>query len=146
MSLCACSRLFQKLSAAIKALISPRRLWAEGTSKKPPQMGQFIGGGGQLGCNRVKHQAQCKSPGGCLQVMGVNPNPRLRKGFKPRNTRSTRKNGTLPRISRIPQFSRLSILATCLNPQHFAPSCRGQPSLGEDSEPVNNRSFSLDLL
>src|SRR6266550_1366798 len=36
------------------------------------------------------------------------------------------------RISRIPRFSRLSILATCLNPQHFAPSCRGQPPLGED--------------
>src|SRR6266700_5342824 len=61
------------------------------------------------------------------------PNPRLRKEFKARNTRNTRKNGTLPRISRIPRSSRLSILATCLNPQHFAPSCRGQPPLGEDS-------------
>src|SRR6266487_6373987 len=43
------------------------------------------------------------------------PNPRLRKGFKPRNTRNTRKNGTLPRISRIPRSSRLSIL-TDINP------------------------------
>src|SRR6266567_6750350 len=60
------------------------------------------------------------------------PNPRLRKRFKPQTTRNTRKNGTLPRISRIPRFSRPSLLAACLNPQHFAPSCRGQPPLGED--------------
>ena len=39
MSFWACSRLFQKLSAAIRALISPKRLCAPGTSKKPPQMG-----------------------------------------------------------------------------------------------------------
>ena len=51
----ACSRLFQKFSAAIRALISPRRFCAPGTSKKPPQMGQFIRRGGQLGCNIVKH-------------------------------------------------------------------------------------------
>src|SRR5213593_4674957 len=67
MSFCACSRLFQKLSAAIRALTSPRRFWAPATSKKPPQMGQFIGGGRQLGSNGVKHwrnvgrrQAACK--------------------------------------------------------------------------------------
>src|SRR6266568_286784 len=66
------------------------------------------------------------------------PNPRLRKGFKPRNTRNTRKIATLPRISRIPRSSRLSILATCLNPQHFAPSCRGRPPLGEDSGHSNS--------
>src|SRR6266568_2468886 len=56
------------------------------------------------------------------------PNPRLRKRFKPQTTRNPRKNGTLPRISRIPRFSRLSILAACLNPHHFAPSSRGQPA------------------
>ena len=55
MSFWACSRLFQKFSAAIRALISPRRFCAPGTSKKPPQMGQFLGGGRQLGCDGVEH-------------------------------------------------------------------------------------------
>ncbi len=36
------------------------------------------------------------------------------------------------RISRIPRSSRLSILATSLNPQPFAPSYRRRPPLGED--------------
>jgi hypothetical protein len=38
MSFWACSRLFQKVSPAIRALISPSRFCALGTSKKPPQM------------------------------------------------------------------------------------------------------------
>jgi hypothetical protein len=58
MSFWADSRLFQKLSAAIKAPISARRFWPPGTSKKPPQMGQFIGGGRQFGSNGIKHDAK----------------------------------------------------------------------------------------
>jgi hypothetical protein len=46
MSPCAFSRLFQKLSCAIKASNSASRFWMLGTSKKPPQMGDFVGGGG----------------------------------------------------------------------------------------------------
>src|SRR4051812_33019360 len=58
MSFCACSRLFQKLSAAIRELISPRRFWAWGTSKKPPQMAKFVGCGGQFSFNGIEHCAK----------------------------------------------------------------------------------------
>jgi hypothetical protein len=47
--------LFQKLSAAISELISLRRFCAPGTSKKPPQVREFVGGGGDLSGNRVEH-------------------------------------------------------------------------------------------
>jgi hypothetical protein len=57
-----CSRLFQKFSAAIRALTSPRRFCAPGTSKKPPQMGKFVGRGGQLGCNSVEHPLHGRPP------------------------------------------------------------------------------------
>ena len=53
----ACSRLFQKVSAAIKALISPRRFCAPGTSKKPPHVRQLVPGGCQFRFNRVEHPA-----------------------------------------------------------------------------------------
>jgi len=43
------------LSAAIKSLISLRRFCDAATSKKPPQVRELVGGGGQLGGNRFKH-------------------------------------------------------------------------------------------
>jgi len=43
------------LSAAISELISLRRFCAPGTSKKPPQVREFVGGGGDLSGNRVEH-------------------------------------------------------------------------------------------
>src|SRR6266487_13635 len=63
MSFCACSRLFQKLSAAISESSSPRRFCVRGTSKKPPQMGQFLGGGAELRNNRVEHASQNRGGG-----------------------------------------------------------------------------------
>ena len=38
------SRLFQNVSAAIKWSSSARRFWLLGTSKKPPQLREFVGG------------------------------------------------------------------------------------------------------
>src|SRR5260370_37620546 len=70
MSFCAWSRLVQKLSAAIKALSSPRRFCAPGTSKKPPQMVQLVRCGGQFCCNGVEHCAQWRSGASGLQVEG----------------------------------------------------------------------------
>ena len=58
MNFCAWSRLFQKLSAAIRALSSPSRLCAPGTSKKPPQVGELLRGGVQLGFDDFKHGEQ----------------------------------------------------------------------------------------
>src|SRR6185436_8945234 len=55
MSFCACSRLFQKLSPAIKASNSPRRFCAPGTSKKPPQMGGFLRSGSDLSFSNFEH-------------------------------------------------------------------------------------------
>src|SRR6476620_2460707 len=55
MSFCACSRLFQKLSPAIKASNSPRRFCAPGTSKKPPQVGGFLRGGSDLSFSNFEH-------------------------------------------------------------------------------------------
>src|SRR5262249_41131465 len=55
-SFCACSRLFQKVSLAISASSSPRRFRILATSKKPPQVGQFLAGGHQLGSDHVKHR------------------------------------------------------------------------------------------
>ena len=49
------SRLFQKLSPAINALISSRRFCNAATSKKPPQVGKFLRGVGDIRFNRVKH-------------------------------------------------------------------------------------------
>src|SRR5436190_15958828 len=63
MSFCACSRLFQKLSAAISALISPRRFWACGTSKKPPQVRKLVRRGGQFSFNHVEHRRECRLRG-----------------------------------------------------------------------------------
>src|SRR5208283_5221711 len=59
-SVCAFSRLFQKLSAAMSALSSPRRFCALGTSKKPPQMREFPGGVGNVGFDRFEHR--CRIP------------------------------------------------------------------------------------
>jgi hypothetical protein len=49
--------LFQKLSAAIRALISPMRFCAVGTSKKPPQVREFAGRRRDFRFNRFKHDA-----------------------------------------------------------------------------------------
>src|SRR2546429_173924 len=54
-SLCACSRLFQKVSLAISASRAPRRFCTAGTSKKPPQHGELFTGGSHLCFERVKH-------------------------------------------------------------------------------------------
>jgi len=51
----ACSRLFQKLSWAIRASSSVRRFCTLGTSKKPPQMRKFFRGGDELGLDFVEH-------------------------------------------------------------------------------------------
>src|SRR2546421_3706905 len=58
MSFWACSRLFQKLSPAIKASSSPRRFCAPGKSKKPPQVSGFFRGGSDLTFGNLKHAAQ----------------------------------------------------------------------------------------
>src|SRR5271169_3095324 len=81
MSFWACSRLFQKFSAAIRALTSPRRFCAPGTSKKPPQMRKFVGRGGQLGCNSVEHPLHGRPPivGEQVEREGVE-----REGVRPR--------------------------------------------------------------
>jgi hypothetical protein len=55
MTFCAASWLFQKVSPAICASSSARRWVNLGTSKKPPQVGQLVGGGGDLWFNEVKH-------------------------------------------------------------------------------------------
>ena len=39
----------------MSALSSPRRFWVAGTSKKPPQMRQFPGGGRDFRFNRFEH-------------------------------------------------------------------------------------------
>src|ERR1700720_3512794 len=62
MSFWACSRLFQKLSAAMRASSSFRRFCAAGTSKKPPQVVQLVGGGRQFGCNGVEHRGKIDCP------------------------------------------------------------------------------------
>jgi hypothetical protein len=49
------SRLFQKFSSAINEFSSLNRFCNVATSKKPPQVREFLGGGGQLGNNRFKH-------------------------------------------------------------------------------------------
>jgi hypothetical protein len=46
------------LSAAISELISLRRFCAPGTSKKPPQVREFVGGGGDLSGNRFEHAGE----------------------------------------------------------------------------------------
>ena len=53
---CAFSRLFQKLSAAIRSPISPSRFCKVATSKKPPQMFQFFRGGGDVCFNGFEHR------------------------------------------------------------------------------------------
>src|SRR5262245_31174009 len=50
------SRLFQKVSADMRLVISPSRFCNWGTSKKPPQVGKFPGGGFQLCGNRFEHK------------------------------------------------------------------------------------------
>jgi hypothetical protein len=47
--------LFQKLSAAMSELSSPRRFCAAGTSKKPPQMRKFIRGRRNFRFNHFEH-------------------------------------------------------------------------------------------
>src|SRR5579872_7289987 len=69
MSFWACSRLSQKPSAAIKTLSSARRFCAPGTSKKPPQVGEFIGRGRYFSSNGVKHRAECRLLEGRLQAV-----------------------------------------------------------------------------
>src|SRR5216683_477640 len=56
------------------------------------------------GTEGAKREARRAVP----KAQDANPNFRLRKRFKPRNTQNTRNNGTLPRISRIPRSSRPS--------------------------------------
>jgi hypothetical protein len=55
MTLCAASWLFQKDSVVIWASSSARRWFNLATSKKPPQMGEFVGGGGDLWFDEVEH-------------------------------------------------------------------------------------------
>jgi len=57
MSFCADSRLFQKLSAAIKASSSASRFCVLGTSKKPPQVDKLFRHGSQLNFNGLEHIA-----------------------------------------------------------------------------------------
>jgi hypothetical protein len=47
--------LFQKWSAAMSELSSPRRFCAAGTSKKPPQVRKFIRGRRDFRFNRFEH-------------------------------------------------------------------------------------------
>src|SRR2546426_9065131 len=54
-SFCACSRLFQNVSLAISASSSPRRLRTLATSKKPPQVSEFLASGRQLRSEDIKH-------------------------------------------------------------------------------------------
>src|SRR5438552_3854009 len=54
-SFCAWSRLFQKVSLAISASSWPRRFRNLATSKKPPQVGQFLAGCRQLCSDGIKH-------------------------------------------------------------------------------------------
>ena len=52
---------------AISASISPRRCCAPGTSKKPPQVREFLGGDGHLGFDGVEHSAA--EPTGSAQAV-----------------------------------------------------------------------------
>src|ERR1019366_2501176 len=49
------SRLFQKASSAINELNSVKRFCKVATSKKPPQMCEFLGGGRQLWRDHFEH-------------------------------------------------------------------------------------------
>jgi hypothetical protein len=57
----------------MSALSSPRRFCVVGTSKKPPQMRELPGDGGDVGLNRFKHG------GGEYRMQ--NPESRRENGF-----------------------------------------------------------------
>jgi hypothetical protein len=46
------------LLVAVNDSSSPRRLLALGTSKKPPQMREFLGGGGKLNFDGFEHRRE----------------------------------------------------------------------------------------
>jgi hypothetical protein len=52
------SRLFQKFSSAISEFSSPERFCKVATSKKPPQMREFLGGGRQLWGDHFEHRGR----------------------------------------------------------------------------------------
>jgi len=48
-------------------LSSPRRFCALGTSKKPPQVREFLGGGGNFGFDRFEHRRRIPKPAAGIQ-------------------------------------------------------------------------------
>src|ERR1700722_5364060 len=67
MSFWACSRLFQKVSPAIKASSSARRFCVPGTSKKPPQMRKLLRHRCQLNFNYFEHVGNIRDLGVQIQ-------------------------------------------------------------------------------
>jgi hypothetical protein len=59
--------LFQKASSVINAFSSPKRFCSVATSKKPPQMREFLGSGRQLGGNHFEHGASIGEPEAGIQ-------------------------------------------------------------------------------
>ncbi len=70
MTFWAASWLFQKVSPAICDSSSAKRWFNLGTSKKPPQVGQLVGGGGDLWFDKVEH-ARRKYPKGAMKSSGI---------------------------------------------------------------------------
>src|SRR5437016_5426737 len=62
------SRLFQKVSWVIRTSSSASRFCVLGTSKKPPQMGEFASRGGQLFLDDFKHGSRIRERGGGREV------------------------------------------------------------------------------
>ena len=57
------SRLFQKFSSAMRAVNSPNRFCKLAKSKKPPQVGELVGGGRNLDFGNFEHRgklSKCK--------------------------------------------------------------------------------------
>src|SRR5882757_8977220 len=65
------SRLFQKFSSAINEFSSPKRFCNAGTSKKPPQVREFLGGGRQSWGDHFKHGKRIKELGMRRKQKGV---------------------------------------------------------------------------
>src|SRR5674476_135798 len=63
MAVWAFSRLFQKVSSAISEFSSVKRFCKVATSKKPPQMREFLGGGRQLRGDHFEHGKKGKGAG-----------------------------------------------------------------------------------
>src|SRR5471032_2083242 len=61
------SRLFQKFSSAISEFSSPERFCNAGTSKKPPQVREFLGGGRQLWSDQFEHNGRIQEPQSRIQ-------------------------------------------------------------------------------